>query len=97
MASDFPSELGKAYVAMENSSNPWGASQNDRLNWTKDLDFDVPVIDENNYEEYDYLYWVGCAGAFDDRNAPVTKAVATLLNRANVSFAVFRTKRSMYR
>jgi len=92
MASDFPSELGKAYVAMENSSNPWGASQNDRLNWTKDLDFDVPVIDENNYEEYDYLYWVGCAGAFDDRNAPVTKAVATLLNRANVSFAVLGPK-----
>ena len=92
MASDFPSELGKAYVAMENSSNPWGASQNDRLNWTKDLDFEVPVIDENNYEEYDYLYWVGCAGAFDDRNAPVTKAVATLLNRANVSFAVLGPK-----
>jgi len=92
MASDFPSELGKAYVAMENSSNPWGASQNDRLNWTKDLDFEVPVIDESNHEEYDYLYWVGCAGAFDDRNAPVTKAVATLLNRANVSFAVLGPK-----
>ena len=92
MASDFPSELGKAYVAMENSSNPWGASQNDRLNWTKDLDFEVPVINESNHEEYDYLYWVGCAGAFDDRNAPVTKAVATLLNRANVSFAVLGPK-----
>ena len=76
MESDFPAELGKAYVAMENSSNPWGASQNDRLKWTEDLDFDVPVIDESNHEEYDYLYWIGCAGAFDDRNVPVTKAVA---------------------
>lgn len=56
-----------------------GASQNDRLKWTEDLDFDVPVIDETNHEEYDYLYWIGCAGAFDDRNVPVTKAVATLL------------------
>jgi Fe-S oxidoreductase len=92
MESDFPAELGKAYVAMENSSNPWGASQNDRLKWTEDLDFDIPVIDEKNHEEYDYLYWIGCAGAFDDRNVPVTKAVATLLKRAGVSFAVLGPK-----
>jgi Fe-S oxidoreductase len=87
MESDFPSELGKAYVAMENSSNPWGASQNDRLKWTEDLDFEVPVIDESNSEEYDYLYWIGC-----DRNVPVTKAVATLLKRAGVSYAVLGPK-----
>ncbi len=92
MESDFPAELGKAYVAMENSSNPWGASQNDRLKWTEDLDFEVPVIDGKNHEEYDYLYWIGCAGAFDDRNVPVTKAVATLLKRAGVSFAVLGPK-----
>ena len=92
MASDFPNELGKAYVAMENSANPWGASQNDRLKWSDDLDFEVPVINESNCEEYDYLYWVGCAGAFDDRNIPVTKAVATLLKRAGVSFAVLGPK-----
>ena len=92
MESDFPAELGKAYVAMENSSNPWGASQNDRLKWTEDLDFEVPVIDESNHEEYDYLYWIGCAGAFDDRNVPVTKAVATLLKRAGVTFAVLGPK-----
>ena len=92
MASDFPTELGKAYVAMENSSNPWGASQNDRLKWSDDLDFEVPVINESNCEEYDYLYWVGCAGAFDDRNIPVTKAVATLLKRAGVSYAVLGPK-----
>jgi Fe-S oxidoreductase/nitrate reductase gamma subunit len=92
MESDFPSELGKAYVAMENSSNPWGASQNDRLKWTEDLDFEVPIIDETNHEEYDYLYWVGCAGAFDDRNVPVTKAVAKLLERAGVTFAVLGPK-----
>ena len=92
MASDFPTELGKAYVAMENSANPWGASQNDRLKWSDDLDFEVPVINESNCEEYDYLYWVGCAGAFDDRNVPVTKAVATLLKRAGVSYAVLGPK-----
>ncbi|MDA2969725.1 MAG: (Fe-S)-binding protein [Actinomycetota bacterium] len=92
MASDFPTELGKAYVAMENSANPWGASQNDRLKWSEDLDFEIPIINESNCDEYDYLYWVGCAGAFDDRNIPVTKAVATLLKRAGVSFAVLGPK-----
>ena len=92
MASDFPSELGKAYVAMENSSNPWGASQNDRMKWSEDLEFDVPLLKEDNKEDVEYLYWVGCAGAFDDRNVPVTKAVATLLKRAGVSYAVLGPK-----
>ena len=92
MASDFPSELGKAYVAMENSSNPWGASQNDRMKWSEGLEFDVPLLEEDNKEDVEYLYWVGCAGAFDDRNVPVTKAVATLLKRAGVSYAVLGPK-----
>ena len=92
MASEFPTELGKAYVAMENSSNPWGASQNDRMKWSEDLDFEVPILEDNNKEEIEYLYWIGCAGAFDDRNIPVTKAVATLLKRANVSYAVLGPK-----
>ena len=55
MASDFPSELGKAYVAMENSSNPWGASQNDRMKWSEELEFDVPILKEENKEEVEYL------------------------------------------
>ncbi len=92
MVSDFPSELGKAYVAMENSSNPWGSSQDKRLDWTKELDFDVPVLGEPGTETTEYLYWVGCAGAFDDRNIHVTRAVATLLQRANVSYAVLGPK-----
>ena len=92
MASDFPSELGKAYVAMENSSNPWGASQNDRMKWSQDLEFEVPLLKKENTEDIEYLYWVGCAGAFDDRNVPVTRAVATLLKRAGVSYAVLGPK-----
>ena len=56
MASDFHSELGKAYVAMENSSNPWGASQEDRMKWSEDLEFHVPLLDETNKEEVEYLY-----------------------------------------
>mgnify|MGYP003308259902 FL=1 len=88
MSSEFPQELGKAYVAMENSSNPWGVSQEKRLDWTESLDFKVPVLGEPGTETTEYLYWVGCAGAFDDRNINVTRAVATLLRRAGVSYAV---------
>lgn len=92
MASEFPAELGKAYVAMENSSNPWGSSQEKRLDWTKELDFDVPVLGQPGTETAEYLYWIGCAGAFDDRNIHVTRAVATLLHRANISYAVLGPK-----
>jgi len=92
VASDFPSELGKAYVAMENSSNPWGASQDKRLDWTEKLDFEVPVLGEPGTEAAEYLYWIGCAGAFDDRNIGVTLAVATLLHKAGVSYAVLGPK-----
>ena len=92
MASEFPSELGKAYVAMENSSNPWGASQDKRLDWTKELDFEVPVLGEPGTDTAEYLYWIGCAGAFDDRNIHVTRAVATLLHRSKVSYAVLGPK-----
>ncbi len=92
MASEFPSELGKAYVAMENSSNPWGASQDKRLDWTKELDFEVPVLGETGTDTAEYLYWIGCAGAFDDRNIHVTRAVATLLHRSKVSYAVLGPK-----
>ena len=92
MASDFPSELGKAYVAMENSSNPWGASQHKRLDWTEKLDFEVPVLGDPGTETAEYLYWIGCAGAFDDRNIHVTRAVATLLHKADVSYAVLGPK-----
>ena len=92
VASDFPSELGKAYVAMENSSNPWGASQDKRLDWTDKLDFEVPVLGEPGTEAAEYLYWIGCAGAFDDRNIDVTLAVATLLHKAGVSYAVLGPK-----
>jgi len=87
MESDFPSELGQAYRAMENSSNPWGMSQTERADWAKDLD-GVRVIDGNNPLEAEYLYWVGCAGSFDDKNKKVTRAMAQLLQRAGVDYAI---------
>ena len=88
MESDFPAELGKAFVAMENQSNPWGMSQQARGDWTEELEFEVPVFGENGKTTADYLWFVGCAGSFDDRNTAVSVALARLLHRAGIDFAI---------
>ncbi|HEY5891505.1 MAG TPA: (Fe-S)-binding protein [Acidimicrobiia bacterium] len=88
MESDFPAELGKAFVAMENQSNPWGLSQQARGDWTSELDFEVPVFGENGKESAEYLWFVGCAGSFDDRNTAVSVALARLLHTAGIDFAI---------
>jgi len=91
MESEFPTELGKAFVAMENQSNPWGLSQKSRADWTSELDFEVPVFGVNGKDTADYLWFVGCAGSFDDRNTAVSVALARLLKRANIDFAILGT------
>ncbi len=87
MESDFPSELGKAYVSMENSSNVYGMNQNSRGDWADQLEFPVKVLGEPGVEA-EYLYWVGCAGSFDDKNRKVTLSTARLLHEAGVDFAI---------
>ncbi|MGA7269472.1 MAG: heterodisulfide reductase-related iron-sulfur binding cluster [Acidimicrobiia bacterium] len=88
MESNFPGELGKAFVAMENQGNPWGMGQDQRADWTKELDFEVPIWGENGVDEAEYLWFVGCAGSFDDRNTAVSVSLARLLHRAGISFAI---------
>lgn len=88
MESEFPTELGKAFVAMENQSNPWGLSQQARADWTSELDFEVPVFGQNGKTSADYLWFVGCAGSFDDRNTAVSVALARLMHRAGIDFAI---------
>lgn len=90
MQSAFPKELGKAFSGIERRGNPWGAAPRDRLAWAKDLDFPVPVIgrDVTDASQVDYLFWVGCAGAYDDRAKRTSRAVAELLHVAGVRFAV---------
>jgi Fe-S oxidoreductase/nitrate reductase gamma subunit len=87
MESDFPTELGNTYRAMENSSNVYGMNQADRADWVGDLE-GVAVIDASGPLDHEYLYWVGCAGSFDDRNKKTSRAVAKLLQRAGVDFAI---------
>jgi Fe-S oxidoreductase len=87
MESNFPTELGNAYRAMENSGNPWGMSQGDRAAWAKNLD-GIDIVDGSSPLEAEYLYFVGCAGSFDDKNQKVTQAMAKILQRAGVSFSI---------
>jgi Fe-S oxidoreductase/nitrate reductase gamma subunit len=87
MESDFPTELGNAFRAMENSSNPWGMNQGDRGNWANSLD-GIDVVDPGDAFSHEYLYWVGCAGSFDDKNQKVTQATARLMQRAGLDFAI---------
>ena len=87
MESNFPAELGNAYRAMENQGNPWGMNQGERADWAKGLD-EVTVLDPGEPITAEYLYWVGCAGSFDDKNKKVTQAMAKLLGRAGIDVAI---------
>jgi len=89
--SEFPSELGGLFRNLENKGNPWGQNQKDRLAWAKDLPFEVPVVTDVIDPDHEYLFWVGCAGAFEDRAKKTTAAVAELMYMAAVGFAVLGT------
>ncbi len=88
--SSFPSEAGTMLKNLENKGNPWGMGAKARLEWTQGLPFEVPVLGEDveDLSQVDYLYWVGCAGALEDRAKKTTRAFAELLHMAGVRFAV---------
>ncbi len=88
--SEFPSELAGLFKNLENKGNPWGQNSKDRLNWINEVDFDIPVFgkDADSFDGYEYLFWVGCAGAYEDRAKKTTKAVAELLATAGTKFMV---------
>ncbi|WP_371624833.1 (Fe-S)-binding protein [Streptomyces sp. NBC_01116] len=88
--SAFPSEAGTMLKNLEKKGNPWGLAKKARVEWTKEVDFEVPIVgkDVEDLTEVDYLYWVGCAGALEDRAKKTTKAFAELLHIAGVKFAI---------
>ncbi len=93
MESEFPSELAVLFKNLETKANPWGQNAADRTNWISEVDFDVPVYGEDvdSFEGFEYLFWVGCAGAYDDKAKKTTKAVAELLATAGVKYLVLGT------
>ena len=88
--SNFPAELNQLFKGLENKGNPWNMSSTARMDWAKGLDFEVPVVGEDleSLESVDWLFWVGCAGAYEDRAKKTTRAVAELLDMAGISFGV---------
>jgi Fe-S oxidoreductase len=86
--SAFPVEAAGMLRNLENKGDPWGMGANRRGDWITELDFEVPVADGKLDPEVEYLFWVGCAGALEDRAKKTTKAIATLLHQAGVKFAV---------
>ncbi len=93
MESEFPKQLQNAFVGMERNGNPWNMNK-DRLEWVKESDEElkVPTVDEN--PDFEILYWVGCAGAFDQKGQRIARAFAKILNKANVNFAVLGNQES---
>jgi Fe-S oxidoreductase len=85
-----PPELQRTYRNIERQSNPWGIGNDQRMDWAKDLQ--VPLIDD--HPDPEYILWVGCAGAFDNRIIKQTRAMVKVLNTAGVSYAVLGHKES---
>lgn len=86
MESRFPTEAGTMLRNIENQGDPWGLGASKRLDWAAGLD--VRVVDGAIPDDVEYLYWVGCAGALDERARKTTRALVGLLQQAGVSFAV---------
>jgi Fe-S oxidoreductase/nitrate reductase gamma subunit len=80
----FPETMQAAMRGMENRGHPYQGTVPSRTDWAKGLD--VPLMAEKGMAEY--LYWVGCAAAFDERTRKVARALVTVLKAAGVGFAI---------
>lgn len=83
---DMPAEWGRTFRSIENTSNPWGISNSHRADWAEGLD--IPLMSELGGRVPDYLFYVGCAGSFDDRQKKVTQSLVKILRAAKVDFAI---------
>jgi Fe-S oxidoreductase/nitrate reductase gamma subunit len=83
---EIPPEAATTINNIKINGNPWGVSQDDRFNWSEEMDVPVPVIEVG--KKVDFLYYVGCAGSYDASNQKVVKDTVELLHKAGVSFAV---------
>ncbi len=91
MESKFPPELIATFRNMEDRGNPWGLPQSDREKWTEGLE--VPRYTEQE-KPPEYLFWVGCAGAYDDRSKKTAQALVEIFNRAGLSYGILGNEES---
>jgi len=80
----FPDEAARIFKGIETQGNPWGIGSNKRTEWCEDLA--IPRAAEGG--DHEWLFFVGCAGAFDDRQKKVSRAIVRILREAKVSFAI---------
>ncbi|MDG2305361.1 MAG: (Fe-S)-binding protein [Candidatus Binatia bacterium] len=87
MRAEFPQDLAKSFKGTENQSNPWGIAADQRAAWATEMN--VPQMAEiGEDEKVDVLYWVGCAGSFDERNQKTSKALVKIFRQANMKFGI---------
>ncbi|MFO0750045.1 MAG: (Fe-S)-binding protein [Myxococcota bacterium] len=84
MEANFPTELQGTFKNLESKGNPWGLPTKDRNKWADGLE--IPLLSEN--PDAEYVFWVGCAGAYDDRQKKVSRALVELMREAKISFAI---------
>lgn len=88
MAEAYPKELNTALKGLERNGNPWGIGYDKRADWAEGLKVKTMAEDPN----VDYLFWVGCAGSFDDRTKKVSTSMVKILKRAGINFAILGTE-----
>lgn len=87
MESNFPKELGGTLKNLETKGNPWGLAMSDRAAWASEQEgLKVPTVEDN--PDAEYIFWVGCAGAYDDQQKKVSRAVCELMDKAGISYAI---------
>ncbi len=84
MEASFPPEMQDTFISLENQSNPWGFGSDTRADWAKGLD--IPLLCDR--PDAELLFYVGCAGSFDDRGKQVSQAMARVLKKAGIDFAI---------
>ena len=90
MEANFPPEMQQTFNNIENQANPWGFSADSRADWCKGMD--VPLMAEKMQAKV--LWFVGCAGSFDDRGKKISQATARVLQKAGVDFAILGPEES---
>src|SRR5260370_22083483 len=83
MESRFPDEAARVFKGMETQGNPWGMGSNRRAEWCADLGLPVAAsLSPAALKDVEYLFFVGCAGSFDDRQKRVSRALVKILRAA---------------
>ena len=86
--SEFPSNLNNVFKSLETNFTPWVFNPADRANWAEGMNIKSMAEDKDG----EILFWVGCAGSFDDRYKKVSKAFAAIMQKAGVDFRILGTE-----